>query len=140
MIYPLQNWKTAKRGYKFGEKTFYSLHHLGVDVIVPEGTPVLASCDSEIIFSASRPQGGNTIWVRFIDPELKTLIMRCMHLVALKPKGKYKEGQIIGYTGNTGEYSRGPHFHVDISKEKVLIKNFDNFIDPEKYFFDHIKK
>jgi murein DD-endopeptidase MepM/ murein hydrolase activator NlpD len=134
MTFPLKNWPTVKRGYCFGDKTFYSKHHLGVDLIVPEGTEVYAPADCEITVAENFPQGGNTLWVVFDDEDCGRLIMRCMHLQELKPLGKYAEGEVIGYTGNTGEYTDGPHLHLDISRHKVKLKNFSNFIDPEIYF------
>jgi len=134
MIYPLKNWQEIKRGYKFGEKTFYSLRHLGVDYIVSEGTPIYAPINCQIIVSGNFPHGGNTINVSFDDSEYGKLVMRYMHLSKLLPKGNYNEGDILGYTGNTGKYTKGPHLHLDCSKEKVIIKNFNNFIDPDKYF------
>ncbi len=70
MRYPLKNWRKIKRGYKFGEKTFYSEHHLGVDYIVPEGTPVFAPCDCEIIVSGNFPEGGNTFHASFRNRKL----------------------------------------------------------------------
>lgn len=134
MIYPIKNWPTAKRGYRFGEKTFYSPHHLGVDHVIPIGTEIFAPCDCEIIYARSGVQGGKTIWISFVDSELGQLIIRFMHLDRMMAKGKYKEGEVIGYSGNTGKYTTGPHLHTDISLSKVKIKDFNNFIDPEKYF------
>ncbi|MBU2634248.1 MAG: M23 family metallopeptidase [Nanoarchaeota archaeon] len=134
MVHPLKNWQKVKRGYKFGVKTFYSSHHLGVDYIVSEGTPIYAPVDCQIIKSGNFSQGGNTIHVTFNDLEHGKLIIRYMHLSKLFPKGDYNEGCILGYTGNTGKYTKGPHLHLDLSKEKVVIKDFKNFIDPDKYF------
>lgn len=136
MIYPLKNWQKIKRGYRFGDKTWYSPHHLGVDYIVSEGTPIYAPINCQIIVSGKFLQGGDTIHVAFNDPEYGKLIMRCMHLSKLLPKGNYNEGDILGYTGNTGKYTTAPHLHLDLSKEKVVIRDFKNFIDPDKYFAD----
>lgn len=139
MIYPLKKWKTAKRGYRFGEKTFYSPRHLGVDHIVPEGTPVFAPIDCEIVVAFRGPQGGNQVHVFFTDSQYGPLLMRCMHLKDLsRPLGKYKEGDIIGITGNTGKFTKGAHLHTDISKGELKLKDFSNFIDPEKYFEEKI--
>ncbi|MBU1164634.1 peptidoglycan DD-metalloendopeptidase family protein [Patescibacteria group bacterium] len=139
MIYPIKEWESTKRGYKFGEPTFYSAHHLGVDHIVPIGTSVYAPVDCEVTQSFNGVEGGNQVHVSFNDSDYGTLIMRCMHLRELAPKGKFKEGKVIGYTGNTGKYTKGPHLHTDISKGAVKLKEFGNFIDPEKYFSDRIK-
>jgi len=130
-IYPLTAWKTAKRGYLFGQKTWYGTKHLGLDVIVPKGTPVFAWRDVKITFSQYGYQGGYQCWV--MD---KGKLVRLMHLEELPLKGKYKSGQVIAYTGNTGALTTGKgHLHIDISKNgKLELKNFSNFTDPEVYF------
>jgi murein DD-endopeptidase MepM/ murein hydrolase activator NlpD len=139
MIYPLKSWATAERGYKFGEKTFYSEHHLGLDIIVPEGTEVFAPCDCKIIYSGTLKQGGKTLHTEFMDKNYGKLILRCMHLSELRPKGKYKEGELIGRTGSSGALCRGPHLHIDLSRGKLKLKNYANFIDPEKYFKENVR-
>jgi murein DD-endopeptidase MepM/ murein hydrolase activator NlpD len=49
--------------------------------------------------------------------------------------GEFKKGEIIGYVGNTGTKGGQPHMHIDISKNgKLELNNYNNFIDPEKYF------
>lgn len=134
MIYPIKNWQSAKRGYRFGEKTFYNDHHLGIDHVVPIGTPIFAPCDCELVYARKNQQGGKTIWIFFVDSDQGTLIMRFMHLDNMMPKGKYREGELIAYSGNTGKLTTAPHLHTDISMGTVRIKKFKNFIDPEKYF------
>lgn len=136
MRYPLKNWKKIKRGYKFGEKTFYSARHLGTDYLVPSGTPVFAPMNCEVMRAGNFPEGGNTIHVSFSKRGQGKLVMRCMHLSKMSAKGKYGAGEILGYTGNTGRLTKGPHLHLDLSRNKVMTKNFQNFTDPER-FFDH---
>lgn len=134
MLYPLANWQKIKRGYAFGEKTFYSAHHLGTDYIMPIGTPVFAPVDCEIFIVGDFPEGGNTVHARFTSKKYGKLVIRFMHLSKMSPLGRYKAGDIIGYSGNTGKLTKGPHLHIDISREKVDFKNFSNFIDPEEFF------
>ena len=134
MRYPLKSWKRVKRGYKFGEKTFYSSFHLGTDYLVEEGTSVYAPAGCEIVKSGNFPEGGNTIQVKIRNRKYGRLAMRFMHLSKMSPLGKYKAGEILGRTGNTGSLTRGPHLHIDISRGKVDIKNLKNFINPEEFF------
>ncbi len=134
MRYPLKNWPRIKRGYRFGEKTFYSRRHLGTDFLVPEGTPVYAPADCEVVKTGNFPEGGKTIHVKLSDKRYGIVILRFMHLKKYSRIGRYRRGAILGYTGNTGKLTRGPHFHLDISRKKVQIKDFGNFIDPEKFF------
>lgn len=60
--------------------------------------------------------------------------MRCMHLSRMSPPEKYKAGEILGWTGNTGKLTKAPHLHIDLSRQKVKIKNLKNFIDPDDFF------
>ncbi len=134
MRYPLKNWKKIKRGYKFGEKTFYSSFHLGTDYLVPVGTPVYAPHSCEIARAGNFPEGGKTIHAVFSVRGYGRVVARFLHLSRYAAKGKYGEGAIIGHTGNTGRLTKGPHLHIDISRVKVILNNFQNFIDPEKFF------
>lgn len=131
---PLDNWDNLKRTYRHGAPTTYSLRHFGVDYAVPIGTPIYAPFDGSNIVAQSFLKGGNTLWFKF-----ENKIMRCMHLRDLPTTGIYKEGDVIGYTGNTGSLTTGPHLHLDISKNNVDLTNFYNFLDPDKFFNDMIK-
>lgn len=132
MIYPIKDWSNLKRGYKFKEKTFYSLAHLGLDVIAPKGEPIYAWQNLTVVKSFFGKDGGNTILIKC--PNNKRLF-RLMHLQFLVLPGSYKEGQIVAQIGESGALSKGTHAHVDISKDGVLsIENINNFEDPEIYF------
>ncbi len=132
MIYPLKDWKKLKRGYKFGQKTSYSNFHLGLDIIAPSGTPILAWQTLDIIDSYYGLDGGNTALIRC--PNNKRLF-RIMHLQFRARIGRYQEGQEIAKVDNTGRLSTGPHLHIDISKNgKLNLQNLSNFEDPEAYF------
>jgi len=132
MIFPIINWQTLRRGYEFGEKTFYSAFHLGIDIIVPTGTPIKAWKNLEIIKALNGVDGGNQAHIK-VDGDKR--LFRIMHLNALPKVGRYKEGDVIAYSGNTGKYSTAPHTHFDVSTNGVLdLTNTSNFEDPEAYF------
>jgi murein DD-endopeptidase MepM/ murein hydrolase activator NlpD len=132
MTEPIKDWKTLKRGYKFKEPTFYNSAHIGLDLIAPEGTPIYAWQDLKIINSYYGTDGGNTILIKC--PNNKRLF-RILHLQFPIISGKYKEGQIIAQIGNTGLLCKGPHLHLDISKDGILrLGEINNFEDPELYF------
>lgn len=124
---PLKNWDNLKRGYTFREKTNYSANHLGLDLICPTGTPVLAPFKGRVTTVVGK-EGGNTVWFYYQD-----VIMRMMHLSSFGKTGEVNEGDIIGAVGSTGSLSTGPHLHIDISKNNVNINIITNFLDPETY-------
>jgi murein DD-endopeptidase MepM/ murein hydrolase activator NlpD len=132
MKYPIKDWKTAKRGYKFGVPTSYSDFHLGEDHIVPQGTQVVAPTDGRVVGVMYGKQGGNTVWFKMNNGKL----VRFLHLSAFKCKMNQvmKEGQVLALTGNTG-LSTGPHLHTDVSKNGHLeLNNHANFEDPDVTF------
>ena len=125
---PFKNYDNVRISYRFGVPTFYNDFHTGTDYIIPVGTPIYAWTDVEIIKSLSGPQGGNTAWVKE-----GTKIVRLLHLKTLPKLGKYKEGDIVATSGNTG-LSTAPHCHIDVSEGSVNLTNNKNFRDPEIYF------
>lgn len=130
-MFPLK--KRIVGGYSFGQRTFYKTRHLGTDYRA-KYEPLYAPFNGTIK-RVWGPQGGNQIhfW-----PENKEkhgdVLMRFMHLSKYnRVNGKVKKGDVIATTGNTGALTKAPHLHLDISKGKLQLWNFANFIDPEKY-------
>ena len=133
-MYPIKNWVSLKKGYVFRQRTWYSRYHLGLDLICKKGTCVFAPFNGKVTIMTGI-QGGKTVWFHW-----KNKIMRVMHLSKFGKKGIVKEGDIIGYTGNSGMFTRGPHAHIDISRNKVNIFNINNFIDPDRFNWFNKKK
>lgn len=112
---PIYDW-TVRRGYTFGVPTFYNSFHVGLDLIVPQGTIIVAPT-SGIAVPSFGPQGGNTITLGDI---------RFMHLSKFRKTGVVKKGDILGESGDTG-LSTAPHLHVDVRVD-------GSFANPETYF------
>lgn len=135
--YPLDNWLELPTGYRFGQPTTYNNFHLGVDKgnSSINGFPVFAPSDGEVVLQQKDPtgktyEGGNTVWFR----DANNNVWRFMHLSRFNGgKGGVPRGTIIGFVGNTGKFTTGPHLHSDVSRLQVDINNRANFIDPEKY-------
>lgn len=128
MAYPLDRWKELKRGFKFGEiypNGFGSLTghpHIGIDIIVKEGYPILAPFQGKASQFVG-PQGGKTVTLLYGSDKI-----RFMHLSKFAKTGAVKEGDILGYTGNTG-LSTAPHVHID-----CYSVGSQRYVDPEIYF------
>ncbi len=121
-------------GYKFGQRTWYTSKHLGVDYKANK-SPLVAPFDGVIVNTLKGFQGGLTIWYK---PNHDNVVMRFLHLDKIEvSKGQnVSKGQRIGTTGNTGFFSTGPHLHLDISRGNVNLGDFNNFLDPESYNWD----
>lgn len=132
IITPFKQYWEVKRGYKHGQKTFYSPNHLGVDLCFRIGTDGFAPVDGTIEWHGSvKSEGGYMIYL--ITP---TLHFRFLHLSRRLKKGPVKAGELIMKSGNTG-LSTGPHCHHDIydlTKGPFNLQKFENFIDPDKFY------
>jgi hypothetical protein len=107
--------------------------HTGVDYGMPEGTPLYA-VKSGFCYYATDSWGG-----KYMDIKTGNELYRYVHLSMFNIPANYKdvkEGDIIGYSGNTGN-STGPHLHFEMRINNVPIDPV-NFISQEKSKMDEI--
>lgn len=99
--------------------------HAGIDIAVPENTPLIAPIGGIIASAMSDPAYGNFIDVRTADGK----ILRYAHLNSMKVKEGQQvlPGQILGLTGNTGR-SSGPHLHFEVRND--LYGGYEKTEDP----------
>ena len=103
----------------FGMRTHpvlgYNKMHKGLDFAAPTGTPIYAAGDG-IVERANRfGSYGNYIRIRHNDT-FKTAYAHLSRFgKGIKRGTRVKQGQIIGYVGNTGR-STGPHLHYEVIK------------------------
>jgi murein DD-endopeptidase MepM/ murein hydrolase activator NlpD len=111
------------QGFHGGFSHADDANRYAVDLIVPEGTPVLAARDGTVMHATSGFREGGT------DPGLtgRANLIRVLHddgsmaLYAHLQEGgvlvrggeRVTLGQHIGYSGSTG-YSTGPHLHFSV--------------------------
>lgn len=106
-------------GSRRTERFFEGLHG-GLDIAQPEGTPLVAMADGEVILNHGGVDGGIGgiggigLWLRH-DPEDtgldKHVFIEYKHLremPALEPGDRVKMGQVVAHTGNTG--TTGGHY------------------------------
>lgn len=97
--------------------------HRAIDLRAAEGTPVYAAEDGTVDWvqawdgrSTSGNQSyGNLVRIRhadFVGCELQTLYAH-LQRVTVKKGQTVREGEIIGYSGNTGN-TTGPHLHFEV--------------------------
>ena len=92
---------------------FNALHdHLGVDIIAPKNSPIVAVNDGVVINAAWTIETGNTISIQHKD----NIISVYKHNSALlKKEGDYvTTGEAIAIIGNSGEQTTGPHLHFEL--------------------------
>lgn len=108
LIWPVHGPVTSGFGRRHGRP------HDGIDIGVPEGTPVRAAAAGEVVYSSHRLTGyGNLIIIRHTHDMFTAYAHNQINLVR---KGDHvKRGEIIARTGHTGHAS-GPHLHFEVRR------------------------
>lgn len=125
-----KNLKRMASGFGYRIDPIYKIKkfHAGLDFSAPQGTPIYATGDGEIV-QANYSNGGygNQIW---IDHGYGYRTHYC-HMVKIKKTGgSVKRGEVIGYVGSTGK-STGPHLHYEVERRGAKI-------DPVHFFYNDL--
>ena len=102
--------------------------HDAIDIMAPEGTPVLAAADGKVVKLFDSKAGGITLYQ--FDPS-ERLVYYYAHLQGyaqgITEGMTIKHGEVIGYVGSTGNASPDrPHLHFAVG-----------VLTPEKRWWDY---
>jgi murein DD-endopeptidase MepM/ murein hydrolase activator NlpD len=126
-------WPVAGRitsGYGVREHPKYGkqMFHSGIDISIPQGTPVDVTADGIISFAGWADRGGNIVVVEH-GYGFSTAYAHNSK-INVKIGQMVKRGDVIAYSGSTG-VSTGPHVHYEVWKS-------GQSINPVAYLRDHL--
>ncbi|MFD2724768.1 M23 family metallopeptidase [Hyunsoonleella rubra] len=102
--------------------------HYAVDIAVAEDTPVKATADGIVVFSEWTAGTG---YVIILEHSYGLISIYKHNATLTKSQGDLvKAGEVIATSGDTGEFSTGPHLHFELWSDGYPI-NPTNFIDFE---------
>lgn len=128
-IWPTNTTNTVG-GWSFGQNIGGGNTHKGVDIETPSGSPIYAVSDGTIGFSDDAGDWnsgyGNLV---ILGTDVGGFKVYYAHLSEslVKAGDHVTKGQLLGYTGNTGN-STGPHLHLEVRSPQNAV------IDPDKFF------
>ncbi|MCB0858185.1 MAG: peptidoglycan DD-metalloendopeptidase family protein [Solirubrobacterales bacterium] len=111
LIWPLSGTVTSGFGPRSSPGGIGSTYHEGIDISVPEGTPIRAAASGTVIMASYNGGYGNYTCVDH-GSGLSTCYAHQSGF-AVSAGQSVDQGQIIGYSGNTGS-STGPHLHFEV--------------------------
>ena len=119
---------TSWFGWRKDPITGETTYHEGVDIGVPNGTPILAAADGTVtVANATDSYAGG--WGYYVKIQhgsgFDTLYAHCS-AIAVRTGEKVTKGQIIAYVGSTGR-STGEHLHWEVYLNGTRV-------DPLNYF------
>ncbi|MDL2211617.1 M23 family metallopeptidase [Erysipelotrichaceae bacterium OttesenSCG-928-M19] len=110
--------------------------HPAVDIATPINSPIYAPANGEILMrmTTTTGYGIHMVTIHQIGDDTFTFIYG--HLNKQGNKDKFLQGDIIGYTGTTGN-STGPHLHLEIIKHpnQSLNEVKQKFASNQDYWF-----
>lgn len=118
---PVRNARISSRyGTRFHPVLRQYRFHGGIDIAAPMGSPIAATSDGTVTYSAYRGtygllvsiDHGNGVETRYAH----------MSATAVRAGQSVRRGEVIGYVGSTGR-STGPHVHYEI-------RHHDRTVDP----------
>jgi peptidoglycan DL-endopeptidase CwlO len=104
-IWPVQGPITSPFGPRWGS------FHPGIDIGVPEGTPIHAAAAGTVIYCGWESGYGNLVVIDHHNG-LATAYAH-QSRVAVSCNQDVQQGDVIGYSGCTG-YCTGPHLHFEV--------------------------
>ena len=113
--------------------------HNGIDYGVPEGTPILAAADGQVLRADKDPETvrkprsgyGNQVRIQHVDGSLTIYGHQMNDGFNCKTGDMVQMGDLIGFSGNTGR-STGPHLHFELRSGPSIL----TAIDPAPFLTD----
>lgn len=111
-------------GYPSG---FNGGRHYGIDYGTPTGTVLKATNTGTV--SKMHDRGGGLV-AKLLTGKFSQFFL---HLSSILKTGKVKQGEPFAKTGNSGQWTTGPHLHYQVEKGNSPWVTNSNTIDPDKY-------
>ncbi len=119
MLYPVEGGTgTSGYGPRSSPGGIGSTNHDGIDIAVPEGTPVRAALSGKVTSAGPNGGYGNYVAIQH-DGGLLTFYAH-LSTIGVRVGQKVERGQQIAKSGNTGT-STGPHLHFGVHRKGVSV-------------------
>ncbi|MEB5657762.1 phage tail tape measure protein [Staphylococcus epidermidis] len=113
-------------GYSFGGG-----HHYGIDFGAPYGTTINATNSGQL---GELHNFGGGLVARLLTGQFTLFFM---HLSKILKHGKVQAGESIAKTGNSGNWTTGPHLHFQVEKGRHNDITNQNTVNPLKWLKGH---
>lgn len=100
-------------------------YHMGIDIGASAGSPIVAAADGIVEWADMDHLHGYGNYVLLDNGKGYETLYAHMSRIACKAGDTVRQGDVIGYVGDTG-YAAGPHLHFEV-------RYLGKWVDPEPY-------
>lgn len=104
--------------------------HMGIDYALKNNTPIIAAAGGYVVFADYTTYDGYMIIIAH-DENYITLYKHCS-VLAKKMRDFVNQGEIVAFSGNSGENTTGPHLHFEVWKNGQAIDPAKVLINPRE--------
>jgi murein DD-endopeptidase MepM/ murein hydrolase activator NlpD len=94
--------------------------HNGIDWAGPVGTPIVAAGNGAVEEAVFKGANGKYVRLRHANGYQTAYLHMSGFARGIEPGAKVRQGQIIGFLGNTG-LSTGPHLHYEVLVNNIHV-------------------
>ncbi len=104
-----------------------SKDHFGIDILTSKGSAVKSIMEGMVLNADWSTESGNTIIIQ--HPKNIISVYKHNSAILVKPGQKIQTGQAVAIVGNSGEFTSGPHLHLELwyDGQPVNPKNYITF-------------
>lgn len=109
-LWPVKGVLYSRYGVREG------VRHDGIDIAAPEGSPVMAADDGDVIFAGTQRGYGNLVLLQHADGLVTIYAHNQRNLV--EAGRRVRRGERIATVGRTGR-ATGPHVHFEVRENRL---------------------
>jgi peptidoglycan LD-endopeptidase LytH len=115
LIIPVAGVRAAELRDSYGDPRAGGRTHDGIDILAPEGTPVVAAATGVIVGRDTVGAGGIALYLRELDQRTVHYYAHLQRYRAgLKEGDLVRQGETIAHVGSTGNVSGSAHLHFSV--------------------------
>ena len=122
-LWPVEGRVTSSFGERMDPFNAEGAFHSGLDISAPNGTPVRATGDGEVMVATMGAGYGREVTLDH-GHDVMTVYGH-LSAIAVLPGQHVTRGQVVGYVGQSGR-ATGPHLHYEVRVHRVPV-------NPHKY-------
>ena len=122
---------SSKFGMRFHPVLKYNRLHGGVDFAAPVGTPIYAAANGTVLSASPSRCAGNMAILNHDKGHQTRYFHLSRYADGLTAGKPVQQGDTIGYVGNTGTCTTGPHLHYEVlidgqKTDPLSVRTMDN--------------